>query len=384
MTWLILEKLPLLVMSAASCVVTVIAQKAGGAIHHDEFLLSGRLQNAIVAYVRYMGKVVWPSRLAAFYPHAEHLPAWQIVGSFVLLALITTGVLMRRQQRYLMAGWFWFLGTMIPMIGLVQVGEQAMADRYAYLPFLGLFIAVVWEAADWSRTKSISAMYLGGGACLVLIALGTVTHHQIGYWKNTKTLWTHTLAVTGPNFVAEDSLGAELIEEDNLAQAVVHLQRAVTINPRDAFSRLDLGVCEKRAGNTTGAIANYEAALQLSSDRNLRATAYGNLGSIARMNRNYTRALSEYESALQLLPDYAMALTGMGLIAEKSGDAAGASGYFGHATLSSPSDAEYLLLAQALARAGRQHEAQAALSKAQSLSQNWNATVDEVNHLLEE
>jgi Flp pilus assembly protein TadD len=270
------------------------------------------------------------------------------------------------------------------MIGLVPVGEQAMADRYAYLPFIGLFIAAVWGIAEWTRRRQIPVMYSAGSACSILVALATVTHAQIGYWKNTKTLWTHTLAVTGPNFVAEDSLGAELIDEGKLQEAVQHFQTAAAINPRDAFNRLDLGVCQKRFGNIVAAAENYEAALELSSDRNLRATAFANLGSIYRVRADYARARASYESAIQLLPDSTQALTGAGLVAQKIGDPATAASYFARAAKSTPSDTEFLLLSQALAKSGHQSDAQIALTRAQSMSQNWSATVQTVNHLLQE
>ena len=381
---LVLEKLPLMLMAVASSIVTMIAQRGGGAIHHNEFPFSMRLANAVVAYARYIGKAFWPSHLAAFYPHIEHIPAWQVAGAFLLIASASAAALMQREKKYLIVGWLWFLGTLVPVIGLVQVGEQAMADRYAYLPFIGLFIVVVWGIADWAEARRVPAKYLAGVACAVLIALAIRTYAQIGYWQDTKILWTRTLAITGPNFVAEDSLGAELIGEGDLAGATTHLQKAVAINPHDAFSRLDLGVCQKRAGNVAGAIENYQAALQLSSDRNLRATAFGNLGSIYRVEHDYGQAQANYASALTLVPDYALALTGMGLIAEKNSDFMGAANYFARAAVSAPSDTEYLLLSQALAKAGRKRDSQNAFAKAQSLSLDWNATIGAVGHLLQE
>jgi Flp pilus assembly protein TadD len=380
---LILEKLPLVAMSIASSIVTMVAQAGGGAIH-KEFPLSNRLLNAMASYARYLGKAIWPSHLASFYPHPEHIPMLQWMLRAVAMIAITTAVAWRREHRYLTVGWLWFAGTMVPMIGLVPVGEQAMADRYAYLPFIGLFIAAVWGIAEWTRRRQIPVMYSAGAACSILVALATVTHAQIGYWKNTKTLWTHTLAVTGPNFVAEDSLGAELIDEGKLQEAVQHFQTAAAINPRDAFSRLDLGVCQKRLGNIVAAAENYEAALELSSDRNLRATAFANLGSIYRVRADYARARASYESAIQLLPDSTQALTGAGLVAQKIGDPATAASYFARAAKSTPSDTEFLLLSQALAKSGHQSDAQIALTRAQSMSQNWSATVQTVNHLLQE
>lgn len=380
---LVLEKIPLLAMSVASSTVTMVSQRGGGAIH-NEFPISNRVLNALASYGRYVAKEMWPSHLASFYPHPEHIRASQWVLGIVMIVAITTAVAWRQKQPYLAVGWLWFLGTMVPMIGLVPVGEQAMADRYAYLPFIGLFIAAVWGIADWARAKQVPVTCLVVLSCCVLGPLAVVTHTQIGYWKDTKTLWTHALAVTGPNFVAEDSLGAELIDEGKLQEAVSHFQTAAAINPRDAFSRLNLGVCQKRMGNVSAAAESYEAALQLSSDRNLRATALGNLGSIDRGRGDYARARANYESALGLLPDYPLALTGMGLVALKTGDPATAATYFARAAKAAPSDAEFLLLSQALDRAGHLPEAQAALAQAQAMSQKWSATVQMVNHLMQE
>jgi protein O-mannosyl-transferase len=380
---LVLEKLPLLAMSVASSMVTMVAQAGGGAIH-SEFPLSNRLLNAIASYACYVGKAIWPSHLASFYPHPEHIPTSQWALGIVTLVAITTAVAWCRDYPYLAVGWLWFLGTLVPMIGLVPVGEQAMADRYAYLPFIGLFVAAIWGIADCVRAKQVPATYLAVISCCVLGGLAVVTHIQIGYWKDTKTLWTHALAVAGPNFVAEDSLGAELIDEGKLQEAVSHFQNAAAINPRDAFSRLNLGVCQKRMGNINAAAENYGAALQLSSDRNLKATAFGNLGSIYRLRGDYPRARANFESALGLLPDYSLALTGMGLVAQKTSDPGTAANYFARAAKTAPSDTEFLLLSQALAKAGHQPEAQAALAQAQNMSQNWSATVQMVNHLLQE
>lgn len=379
---LLAEKLPLLAMSAASCAVTVIAQNSGGAVHNEEFSLPNRLMNALISYARYVGKSVWPSHLGAFYPYVEHRPIWQIAAAVMFLPAATVTVLCLRKQRYLAVGWLWFLGAMVPVLGIVQVGEQAMADRYAYLPFIGLFMAGVWTIAELAEAKKIPIAYLGIGMCATLASLSAATHRQIGYWKDTKTLWTHTLAVSGPNFMAEDSLGAALMDEGKLPEAKIHFEKAVAINPRDAFGFLDLGVCEKLSGNLVGAMRSYESAMQMSADRNLQATALGNMGSLYRMSGDYSQARAKYEAALQLVPDYNLALTSLGLIAEKTGDLPTAIKYFRRAVSASPSDTQYLLLSQALAKAGYQRDAQQALVQAQTMSQNWDAAVGSVNHLL--
>ena len=199
-TRLVWEKVPLFALSAASAVITMVAQKAGGAMH-NEYPFWDRLLNAIVSYALYLEKAIWPSRLAAFYPHPDHsLPTWQVATSALLLLSITAAVLMLRKKRYLTVGWFWYLGTMVPVIGLVQVGEQGMADRYAYIPFVGLFIAAIWGIADWARARRIPAIYLALAASIAVAGFSVAAHAQIGYWKNTVTLWSHTLTVTEAQF----------------------------------------------------------------------------------------------------------------------------------------------------------------------------------------
>ncbi|MGB9205886.1 MAG: tetratricopeptide repeat protein [Terriglobales bacterium] len=383
-TRLVWEKVPLFALSGASAVITMVVQKAGGAMH-NEYSFWDRLLNAIVSYSRYVEKAIWPTRLAAFYPHPEHpLPAWQVALSALFLLSITLAVLTQRKARYLTVGWFWYLGTMVPVIGLVQVGEQGMADRYAYIPLIGLFIAAVWGIGDWARAKRVPALYLGLVAAVAILGFSAITRTQIGYWKNTVTLWSHTLAITERNFVAHDSMGAELIGEGKIQEAMAQFQAAAAINPRDAFSQLDLGVCEKRQGDIKGAVERYETALRLSAEPTLKATALGNLGSIYRVSGDYARARENYDSSLQLLPDNKIALIGLGLIAQKTGDLAHAVDYYAQAVKAEPSDAGYLLLAQALAKAGRAREAQVAHGQAQKMSPDWNATEQAVNHLLQE
>ena len=381
---LVVEKLPLLALSAASAVITMVAQKAGGALR-GEYSFWARLLNAIVSYASYIEKAVWPSRLAAFYPHPDHsLPAWQVTLSALLLVSVTAAVLSLRRSPYLTVGWFWYLGTMVPVIGLVQVGEQGMADRYAYIPLIGLFIAAVWGIADWARAQRVPALYLGLAAAVPILWFSAITQTQIGYWKSSMALWSHTLAVTERNYVAHDSLGAELIDQGRIPEAMAQFQAAAAISPSDAFSQLDLGVCEKRQGHIQAAVERYQSALRLSADPSLRATALDNLGSIYRASGDYARARESYESALGLVPDNKFALIGLGLIAQKAGELTQAADFYSRAVKADPSDAEYLLLAQALEKGGRAREAQAAYSQAQKISRDWNATEQAVGNLLQE
>src|SRR5271165_3871570 len=192
-SWLFLEKLPLLLLSAASALITMKAQSAGGAVRSMmEYSFRVRLQNAVVAYARYVGKAFWPWPLAPLYPHPGNtLKRWEVVAASLFLLAVTALVLLARRQRYLATGWFWFLGTLVPMIGLVQVGAAAMADRYAYLPFIGLFIMICWGIAEWAERRQISPRWLAAPSFAVLIALSAVTYRQLSYWRDNVLLWSH-------------------------------------------------------------------------------------------------------------------------------------------------------------------------------------------------
>jgi tetratricopeptide (TPR) repeat protein len=381
---LILEKVPMLALSAASAVLTMVAQKGGGAVR-DQYSFSLRAANAIVAYARYIGKAVWPSDLAAIYPFPRAgLPVWEVLLSTGVLVSLTVAVLTRARKSYLTVGWFWFLGTLVPVIGLVQVGEQAMADRYAYIPFIGLFVAAVWGIADWAASRKISATYLMIGALLAIGSFAAVAHVQMQYWQNSLVLWTHTLQVTDRNFVAEDNLGAELINMGKIEEARAHFQTATEINPQDGFSQINLGVCEKRMGNTKAAVEHYKEALRISSAPTLRATAHNNLASVYRLEKNYPAAQQNYTAALKINPGNPMTLIGLGLIAQKKEDLEGATEYYSRAAAASPSDIADLLLAQALQKSGRAADSAAAFEQAKRTSPNLDFAQEEVKRLLAE
>src|SRR5271165_5792344 len=242
LTWLIVEKLPLFGLSAASALLTLKAQASTGALTtvFNSFPFSIRLENAIVSYVRYIGKALWPAHLAVYYPHPETLlNPWQVAGAAVLLLTITALVIAGRHRRYLLVGWFWFLGTLIPMIGLVQVGAQAMGDRYAYLSFIGLFIMICWGVADfqpsprradsaWTTEEGhTSSAWLGIACFAMLLALAAVAHQQLWYWRDTFSLWEHAADVTQNNWMAEDMLGGATLEMGKPDQALAHYYRAL-------------------------------------------------------------------------------------------------------------------------------------------------------------
>ena len=359
--WLVLEKVPLLLLSAASAVVTMRAQKAGGAVQtFSQYSLLLRLETAVISYVLYLGKALWPSKLVAMYPHPTKLyPPWQVGAAVVLLLLVTALVLRAREQRYLAVGWFWFLGSLVPMIGLVQVGLQGMADRYAYISFVGLFLMLTWLVGDWDKAHQISATWLAIPAISCLLALGTLTYRQVGYWHDTQSFWQRTLAVTQDNYVAENNLGEFLYSHGRTEEAAAHFRAALAIHPEGLTANLNLGAYEDRRGNLPAAIEHYQAVVRNAGDVGMRASAYGSLGFVYRSMGQSMKAKQCFETALQLVPDRGRAMVGLGLIAQENGDLAEAIRQYSRAAAVQPTDVGYLLLARALQLQGHAGEANA-------------------------
>jgi Tfp pilus assembly protein PilF len=379
--WLVLEKLPLLLLSAASAMITMKAQNAGGAIKtFSQYSPLLRLETAVISYVSYMGKALWPSKLVALYPHPTRLyPAWQVAMAGLVLMLITALValpliLRERDRRYLAVGWFWFLGTFVPMIGLVQVGAQGRADRYAYIPFIGLFLMVTWLAADWAKAHRLSPAWLPIAAVGWLLALGTLSYRQVGYWHDVPSFWTRTLALTENNYIAHDTLGEYLARQGKTEEAAAHFRAALAIRPDDLPANLNLGTYEHGRGNLSAAIERYQMVALHAGDVNLRATAYGNLGSAYRQMGELAKAKQCFETALQLAPgqslSMAMSMIGLGLIAERNGDPAEAVRQYSRAMAVQPTEVGFLLLAHALQQEGHSDEANAILDRLRRLSPN--------------
>ena len=382
--WLLWEKLPLFALSAASAVITMRAQALGGAVRSAvEVPFSQRLENALVAYARYVLHAFWPAHLSPMYPlPASGVPAWQVGLAALFLGATTIMVVARRNHPYLLVGWLWFLGTLVPMIGLVQVGEQAMADRYAYLPYLGLFLMVCWGVAEWAKGRRIEVRGMATASAVLLAALVVLTARQIGYWRDNVTLWTHALQVTSDNFVAENNLGGALVAEGRSEEAIAHFRRAMAINPSDPMSKLNVAAYEQQHGQLKQAIAGDEAVLGMTSDRGLQATAYSNLGAAYRELHDYPHARESFQAAVNLAPAAAQAWLGLGLVEQKSGDLKQAVADYSRATSFEPTDVEYLLLGQALEKAGRLEEAKAADDQAQRLSADFPQAQESAKQLL--
>ena len=372
-SWLLLEKAPLLLLSVASALVTLKAQKAENALQNlSQYSLLLRLETAVIAYVRYVEKALWPSKLVALYPHPIVVyPAWQIGSALAAMALITGLVIYARDRRYLIVGWFWFLGSLIPMLGLVQVGVQAMADRYAYIPFIGLFLMLTWLAADLAKARHVNASWLAIPAAISLLALGTLSYRQVGYWHDTLSFWQRTLALTPNNYFAHDSLGTYLETQGETDEAAAHFRAAIAIRPDDLPANLNLGTYEHGRGNFPAAIARYQVVAQHAGDLGVRSKAYANLGSVYRQMGDSTKAKPYFETAVQLDPADTLAIVGLGLIAEKNGDPAEAVRQFSRAMEVEPTDVGFLLLAHALQQEGKLDEANAIRERVAHLSPNF-------------
>ncbi len=271
--WLVMEKVPLLALSGISAVLTVAAQQAGGAMGgvQRSYSFAVRVENAIVAYTQYLGKAVWPTHLAFFYPHASRFR--HVWPESVLLLAITVLAVASRNRRYLAVGWFWFLGTLVPMIGLLQVGGQAMADRYAYLPFVGLFIAVCWGVADAAEQWHVSEVWLAGASAAILLLLAFATHRQLSYWSDDVALWSHTVQVTTNNSGAENVLGEALQKEGRANDAMLHFRAANAMDPLLPYPYYHIGVYEQQHGDPRGAIEQFKKVLELTqNDRGVMAS----------------------------------------------------------------------------------------------------------------
>jgi Tfp pilus assembly protein PilF len=369
-SFLFLEKVPLLLLSAGSAVITLVAQRAGHALRDVPAWV--RFGNAAVAYVRYLGKAVWPVRLAVPYPHPGRLlPVWEILASTAVLLLFTGLVLRWREHRYLVVGWFWFLGTLVPVIGLVQVSTQAMADRYAYLSYIGLFVCLIWGVTETARERKISAVWLGVAAVLILFTLGVVTRHQLAYWHDSESLWRHTLNVTQRNYSAHDAFGHALADQGRVEEAIVQFSAAESLDSYSAGEMVRFGFYQQTHGHVQEAIEQYRRALDNSPDSDTRAVALNLLGSAFTLLGDIPRAKMSYAYALRENPDNSAALVGSGLLAEREGDWTSAIAQISHAMKVGPTDAGYLLLAQVLRRAGHAAEADDAYAQAQQISHDF-------------
>jgi tetratricopeptide (TPR) repeat protein len=300
---LLLEKVPFFILTAASCVVTYYAQQSGGAVQTISRLpLALRIENAIISYVAYIGKMFWPTRLAIFYPYPEAAALWKVVAAAAVLAgVFILAVLQIRRRPYGAVGWLWYVGTLVPVIGLVQVGSQAMADRYTYVPMIGLFIILAWGSAEIVGRWRLKPVWVAPAAGLLLLALMLTSRAQVGHWANSVTLYTHALEVTENNATAHNNLGKALNDLGRHTDAYRHYSEALRIEPHSAHSHVNWGSALLANGKTDEAIDHFHQALKLNPDF---AEAYNNLGLALVRSGKIEQAASLFQIALEKNPDY--------------------------------------------------------------------------------
>jgi tetratricopeptide (TPR) repeat protein len=401
---LIVEKLPFLALAATVATLTVAAQTTGNAVVTLAALpLGARIANAAVAYVTYVGLLAWPSGLAFFYPLVPVTTARAVAAAVALLAVTTACGWQVRRRPYLLVGWLWFVGTLVPVIGLVQVGQQALADRYTYVPAVGLFVAVVWGASEWFATMRVPQRLAAGIAAAILLLAATGSAVQVGFWRDDETLFARALAVTRNNFVAHMNLGRLATRQANpvaaeqhyraaaeiqpalaeahlnLGNAVMaqnrdvearaHLERAVTLAPHLAEAHNTLGLLAARAGDPTRARASFERALAI---RPRYGEAHANLADLLARTGDRPAALSHYRQALATMPAAADVHLSLGLVLLSSGDAPGAVVPLRTAFTLAPDDADAAnALGTALLLVGNPAGALETLTAAVALRPTW-------------
>ena len=309
--WLVVEKIPFFTLAAAMSVVTFITQQHGGAVAPIANLpWDMRVGNALISYCRYLGKLFWPADLAVFYPRHGYWPMEQVLlAAGLLLGITVLFIVKRGRYPFLLMGWLWFVGTLVPVIQLVQSGEQSIADRFTYVPSLGALILTIWGAYELTRRWRHQVMVLSVAGCAAIILCLGMTRQQLGYWKDGETLFRHSLEVTENNSLAHFNLGAALVDKDQIGEAISEFQEALRLRPDDAEVYYNLGVALGKEGQTDEAIGQYREAIRLKPDF---AKAENNLGDALLTKGQTDEATARLQEALRLKPDFAEAHNNLG------------------------------------------------------------------------
>jgi len=310
---LIREKIPLFILSFASSAITYLVQNSSGAVNSLVAIpFHLRVANALVSYVGYIGKMLWPHNLAVLYPYPRSIALWKIVGAGLLLTVIT-GLVLRllRSKPYLAVGWLWYLGTLVPVIGIVQVGSQALADRYTYVPLIGIFIMATWGISDWVSKKYYKRIGFYAATTAIVLLLMITSRLQVKYWTNSVTLFEHAINVTGDNGIAQHNLGEALAEQGNLNKAVEHYKAALKVNPDLAGTNFNIGVYFREEDKIDEAINHFSRILSEKSDR---AAAQYELEDTMKKRGNLSRAVKCYLEAIKIRPGYVKAYNNLGVI----------------------------------------------------------------------
>lgn len=309
---LVREKIPLFALSAAGCIITVTAQERGGAIAPMEvYPFTVRLANAVASYSRYLLKTVWPGDLAVLYPHPG-MPPWAVTAAAAALMLIVTGLCLKyaRTQPWCMAGWLWYVGTLVPVIGLVQVGAQAMADRYTYVPLVGIFIMFSWTGGMLFRRYPGIRPLVAAMALSIVATLAAISWTQIGHWRNTRTLYGHALEATEDNYVIHYNMGVHLTGLGRHREAVEHYRAAIGINSSYGKAHNNWGLSLAALGRIDAAMAHYRQAIQIDPSN---GEAHNNMANALMATGRIDEAMAHYQTALSVFPHMPTARMNLGL-----------------------------------------------------------------------
>jgi len=309
---LVMEKVPFFILTVAASVVTFVVQKQGGAVIAVEaFPLGARVGNALVSYCRYLGKMFWPVDMAVYYPHPGYWPLMELLLAVVFLCGISVLLFAaRRRYPFLLMGWLWFAGTLVPVIGLVQVGEQAMADRYTYIPSLGVLILTIWGAYELAGRwrHHVIVLSLAGSSAIILCL--AVTRHQLGFWKDSEALFRHTLAITENNELAHNDLGTALLNKGQFSEAISQFQEAIRLKPNAAEIHNNLGTALLNKGKTDEAVSQFQEAIRL---KPVLTEAHINLGLVFLSKGQTDEAIDQLQEAVRLKPDFTEAYINLGV-----------------------------------------------------------------------
>ena len=310
---LVLEKIPFFALSLISCIITFFVQRAGKMVAEvGDLPVMSRIANTFVSYIEYIEKIIWPTRLAVFYPHSAlgRMSVWPVALAVLILLVISVCVLrLTRSRKYLPVGWFWYLGTLVPMIGLVQVGGQAIADRYTYIPATGLFIIVAWGLPDLLARWRYRLISLTVAAALLISAMMVCTWRQVAHWQNSYTLFTHALAATGnDNFVINHMLGKELFKQGKFEDAIHHYEQTLRLRPNHFDTLNNLAAAYYRVGKIDPAVVFWKKALKINPNR---PDVYYNMGVALTKQQKLDEAVQHFTQALRLNSGLAEARKGL-------------------------------------------------------------------------
>jgi len=334
---LIWEKIPLFALSAVLCVMTLLSSHLGKAVVSIEDLpLKIRIANALVSYITYIKKMIWSHDLGVFYPFSATYPTWKTVGAGVLLMGLSIMVFVARKKRpYLAVGWLWYLGTLIPVIGLVQAGVQSMADRYTYIPMIGLFIMVTWGVPDFAARWRYRRLVLSISACLLILGLMVCTWFQVGYWKDSISLFKHTVQVTSNNYVFHNNLGVALANKGRHDEAIRHFKEVLKIKPGWVKPHYNLGLAKTGLKRFKEAIEHFYDVVRLKPDH---ADAHHYLGIMLFSQGRIKAAVTHYQEVLKIKPDSAAVHYNLGIVLMRMGHVKEAAAHFDNVLRINPDD----------------------------------------------